>query len=137
MSYDISTRAAVDTFDVVILDPATGKPMLGEGDKPCSITVYGPGSAANAAANAAQNVRATERLRTTGKDTMNADEDLVETAEFLTQVTHSFNNFDYKGETGPEAFKALYLDRKLGYITKQVNVGAGSWGNFTKASPKP
>lgn len=136
MSFDISSRAAADTFDVVIIDPGTGKAMPGEGGKPCSITVYGPGSTANAAANAAQNVRATERLRTTGSATMTADEDLVETAEFLAAITHSFNNFDYKGQTGPEGFKALYLDRQLGFITKQVNVGAGSWGNFTKASPK-
>lgn len=132
---DITTIAAGETFDVEIMDPRTGEPLLGEDNKPCSVTVYGPGSKPFAAARSRASNRTMKRMRQRGKIETTPEEDLAATASFLTEITKSFNNFDYKAmENGPDAFRALYSDTTLGWLTEQVNAGAGDWANFTKAA---
>jgi hypothetical protein len=133
---DISTRAVADTFDVEINDPKTGEPLLADDGKLCTVTVYGPGSKPFAAARSAASNRSMKRLRAKGKIDTTAEEDAASTATFLTAITQSFNGFDYKGmENGPEAFRALYLDPGLGWLTEQVNLAAGDWANFSQAAP--
>jgi hypothetical protein len=132
--FDISSLAADETFDVEILNPKTGEALIGDGGKPCSVTVYGPGTKPFAAARSRASNRAVKRLRSKGsKSDTTPEEELAATASFLTDITKSFNNFGYKGmPAGAEAHRALYLDPHMGFITEQVNVGAGDWGNFTK-----
>lgn len=132
---DISTRATVDTFDVPILDPSTGEPLIGDGGEPCSVTVFGPGSKPFATAKSAASNRNMKRIRARGKADTTPEEDIASTASFLTAITKSFNAFDYKGgEQGPDMFRACYSDTTMGWLTDQVNTGAGDWGNFTKAA---
>jgi 3-hydroxy-3-methylglutaryl CoA synthase len=136
MTFDISSLAAGDTFEIEINDPRTGEPLLGEGGKACSVTVFGPGSKPFAAAQSAASNRAMKRLRSKGKIETTAEEDAASKATFLTAITQAFNNFSYKdGEQGPDMFRACYLDGAMGWLTDQVNTGAGDWANFTKAAP--
>lgn len=137
MSYDISSIQVADTFDVELVHPKTSAPMLGDEGKPCTVTVYGPGSKAYAAAKAKNNLRFVERLKRKGKQEADPEEDAANTAAFLAACTVSFNNFGYKGmPSGPDAFRALYLDPKMGFITEQVNGEMGDWANFTTSSSK-
>jgi hypothetical protein len=132
---DISTRAVVDTFDVELIDPSTGEPLLNDVGSTCSVTVYGPGSKPFAAAKSASSNRSMKRMRAKGKLDTTPEEDAAVIASFLTAITVSFNGFDYKGgEQGPDMFRACYLDTGMGWLTEQVNTGAGDWGNFTKAA---
>jgi hypothetical protein len=135
MSFDISTKAAVDTFDVPLIDPATGEALIGDGGQPCSVSVHGPGTREYAAAKSAASNRAIKRFKAKGKAETTPEEEEAAVAAFLTAITTSFNGFTYKGlPNEPATFRQLYLDRSLGWITDQVNQGAGDWGNFSKAS---
>lgn len=133
-TFDISTIEVADTFDVEIIDTATGDPMVKSG-KTLSITVFGPASPKFKAAQAVANAKTVKRFRTKGKADTTAEEDAADKASFLSSITLSLNNFSYKGESeGREAFRALYLDPKMGFVTEQVNAAAGDWSNFTKTS---
>jgi hypothetical protein len=137
LTFDISTLAATeDTVDIDINNPATGDPLLGDGGKPCSVSVYGPSSKAFAAARAAQGNRNMRRARARGgRSDTTPEEDAADTATFLAAITTSFNNFNYQGKPNePATFKALYLDRTMGWLTSQINSQAGDWANFTKAA---
>lgn len=135
MSFDISTKAATETCDVPLIDPATNEPLIGDGGQPCSVSVYGPGSRQFAAAKTASTNRAMKRFKAKGKADTTPEEEEASVASFLTAITVSFNGFGYKGlPNEPATFRQLYLDRSLGWITDQVNQGAGDWGNFSKAS---
>lgn len=136
MSFDIKALAVDETATIEINDPRTGEPLLGEGGKPCSVTVYGPGSKPFAAAQSAASNRAMKRLRSKGKIETTPEEDAATKASFLTAITQSFNGFTYGDmENGPDAFRALYMDPALGWLTEQVNIGAGDWSVFSKAAP--
>lgn len=134
--FDIKSLAVEDTHDVELDDPRTGEPLIGEGGKPCSVTVYGPGTKQFAAAQTAAANRTVKRLRSKGRNTdTTPEEESAARATFLTAITVSFNNFTYGGmEGGPDAFRALYLDPKVGFITDKVNGSAGDWANFSKAA---
>jgi hypothetical protein len=135
MAFDITSIEVSDTVDIEIMNPATGEPLIGEGGKPVTVTVYGPGSKPFAAAQSAASNRNVKRLRQKGKLETTPEEDAASKASFLTTITSSFNNFTYKGlENGPDTFRALYLDLKMGWLTEQVNTGAGDWASFTKAA---
>jgi len=134
--FDI-TKAAVEETAKLKLTDANGSPLTGDKGKPCSITLNGPGSTAFAQAEAARQNRLLERARKGKKEFLTADEQRIEQAEFLASVTVSFDNFGYPpagDATGKELFKALYLDRKLGFVTDQVQRFVGDWGNFTGSS---
>lgn len=136
MSFDISAMAADETFDVEILNPKTGEPLIGDEGKPCTVTVYGPGSKPFAAAKSAQSNRNIRRIRAKGgKADTTPEEDAAAVASFLTAITVGFNHFTYGGADGQDMFRACYLDAKMGWLTDQVNSGAGDWGNFSKAAP--
>lgn len=132
---DISNRTAADTFDMEVIDPATGEVLLNDDKKPCSITLYGPGSKAFKAAQSATNAKLLERIKRKGKVASSPDEDDASRASFLTAITVSLNGFDYRGAADTVAIRAMYLDGGLGWIADQVNATAGDWQNFTQAAP--
>jgi hypothetical protein len=138
MSFDISAAVEVsDTFDVELIDPKTGDAILGDGGKPCTITVYGPAAREFASAKARNNLRIVEQLKRRGKQEADPDEETAATASFLAACTKSFNNFGYQGmESGEAAFRAFYADRRMGFHTDRVNREMGDWANFTAGSPK-
>lgn len=132
---DLSTMVAVDTIDIEINDPRTGEPLVGEGGKPCSVTVDSPGSKEFAAARSVASNKAIKRLRSKGKADTTPEEDAASTADFLTRITRSFNNFTFNeaDPTSKDTFRSVYLNPGLGWLTDQVNQGAGDWGNALKS----
>src|SRR4051812_37516406 len=120
--FDI-TKTSVEETGIVELVGADEAPLIGEDGKQCSITVYGPGSGAFATAEARRQNRLLDRLKRKGKADMSAEEHRVEQAEFLVSITTTFNVFPYPPAaeaTGKDLFRALYKDRKVGFITDQV-----------------
>lgn len=132
---DIRKFAVEPTATVELLD-ASNEPMFAdeEGKLRCKIVVFGPGSRQYAKADAAQQNRMLNRLKTKGKAKQTADEIAEERAEFLTDITKEFINIGYDDKAGPELFKAVYLDRSIGFIGDQIRETLGDWANFTKAS---
>lgn len=134
--FDITKTAVIETANCELTGPDEA-PMMADTTTQCSITVYGPGSDPYAKAEAKRQNRLLERLRRKGKAEMSADEQRGEQAEFLAAITVSFNGFDYPpaGEaSGKDLFRALYMDRSVGFITDQLQKFVGDWGNFTGSS---
>lgn len=139
MTFDISSLASDgDTFEIQIINPKTELPLLGDGGRPVSVTVYNPGTRAFQQAKAKQENRLLNRIKRKGKMEETAEEKAEGLADFLTTVTVSFNNFVYGGmEPGPAMFRACYLDPRIGWLPQQVNNDLGDWANFTKSAPEP
>lgn len=132
---DLSTMVAVDTIDIEINDPRTGEPLTAEDGSTVSVTVHSPGSKEFAAARSMASNKAIKRLRQKGKTDTTPEEDLASTADFLTRITVSFNGLRF-GDADPsskDTFRAVYLNPGLGWLTEQVNQGAGDWGNAMKS----
>lgn len=132
---DISSRRSTDTFDLELIDPATGEIVRNEAGEVCSITLHGPASKAYKAAQSAASARLIDRLKRKGKTASNPEEDDAARAAFLSAVTVSLNGFKYEGAADEAAIRAMYLDAGLGWIAEQANAAAGDWANFTHAAP--
>lgn len=138
---DITTKAVANTAPIHLKDAEGNYMYSGDGEdrKPVQIIVYGPGSPQYAEVEARQTNRAVKRMQENdGKLSVAAPEQRhAEQAEDLADVTHSFVNFGYPpagDASGRELFRALYADRSLGFITKQVLAQVGEWGKFTVSS---
>jgi putative transposase len=77
--------------ELMYADGADGKP---DTNKPMRIALYGPGSKKFAKVQAANNKLFT-RLKKKGKEDQSAEDKAQESAETLTQLTHSFENIGY------------------------------------------
>lgn len=135
---DIFTKQAVDTAIIHVKD-AAGELMFADTEraKPVQIEIYGPGSEAAAAVEARQTSRALKRFQDNdGKMAApSQDEALRETAEDLASITRRFINFSYSPAPtaeGAELFQAVYGDRKLGFIVKQILQAHKDWSAFRK-----
>ena len=117
--------------ELLYSDGPDGKP---EKAKPMAANLYGPGSKQYGRAQAAQQNRLLDKLKKKGKTNQTADEKLEEQAEFLAECTESFENITEADLVGRELFKAIYMDREIGFIAEQVAKHIGEWGNFTKGS---
>lgn len=135
--FDIRTKAVADTADC-LLEDVDGTPLIGEGGKRCSITMYGPASKQFAEMRAAQKARTFEQVTKRGAAAITAETDVKLTAEDLARCTKSINNFDYPGEyaSDHDKFVALYSDNSIGFIRDQANNFFGDWGNFSGGSKK-
>jgi len=134
--FDISTLEITDTAKYHVT-AADGTEQFDDKGREVTITIAGPGTDK---AMRAQHVRdekqATRSVALlTGKSQKNAEEaKRVERAEFLAAITESFDNFTYGGKAGYEAYKALYLNPKLGHIADGVEKTFNDRGNFMPAS---
>jgi hypothetical protein len=134
---DITTQAVEETAFIHLKD-AKGDRLFSDG-KPVGITIYGPGSPAYSVVEGRQTTRSLKRMNDNeGKITAaSPDERRVETAEDLAAITVSLENFSYPPAgtaQGAALFQALYSDRTLGFIVKQVTKAVADWGNFSAAS---
>lgn len=122
--FDLSKYETVDTADLTVQNPKGGD-LLGEGDQPVIIKVYGMGSKQYVNAkykfDNANQIRSIAMLRN-NKPT-NPEEIAKSEAEFLAAVTHSIENF-------PISPLELYSNPKLAYIKDQVNKFVGDTENF-------
>jgi len=140
-NYDI-TQEAVDETTTIHVKNAAGELLYADKarTKPVQIEIWGPGSDAFGIVESRQSSRAVKRMQENdGKITVAPHEDRVrETAEDLATLTRSFINLAYPpagNAQGAELFAALYRDKKLGFIAKQVTQAVGDWGKFTPGLP--
>jgi hypothetical protein len=130
---DILTQAAVDTAPIHIKG-ANGEHLYFDG-KPVRIVIYGPGSTAAAEVEDRQTARAIKRMTDNDGKFMTPPMELrdAEAAEDLASITVSFENLAYSAagdKTGKDLFRAVYSDKKLGFIAQQIQKARADWGNF-------
>jgi hypothetical protein len=123
---DIRTKAVLQTSKLELRD-ANDELLQG-----VSVTVYGPGSKQYAAAQARQSNRMIDALKKKGKTEQTPEKKAAETAEFLSDVTVSFDGLEYDGLEGKELAMAVYSDTSIGFIADQVAKHCSDWSNFTR-----
>ena len=123
--FDVSFFEASDVATLHVLT-VHGTPLLGDGARPVTIDLYGPGSAQHAAATAAVTTAVQARTFAALRGKADADADAAvrqATLAKLAACTKAIHNF-------PVAPDALYANRKLSYITSQVEHFVENWANF-------
>jgi len=107
-----------------------------DGSQPAAVgvTIYGPGSKEFQQAQVKVNNRAVARLQKRGKFEQTVDGKLKEQAEYLADITQSFQHLDYDGLTGRALALAVYGDPSIGFIGDQVAEYVKEWGNFSATS---
>lgn len=127
---DILTKAVLPTSTLELRD-ANDDILHG-----VTVTVYGRGSKQYASAQARQSNRLIDKLKSKGKTDQTAEQKSAEEAEFLADITASFENLDYKGLEGRALALGVYSDVSIGFIADQVAKHCGEWSNFTKPDTK-
>lgn len=135
MALNLKTLAASET-GVLELRNGDDTPLLQDNGLPCTVTVYGPGSKAFAAAKAAQQNRLIAKLQRRGGAEESPEAKAKNDADFLASITVAMDGVDYDGLTGRELFHAVYSDPSIGFIAEQVAKFSGDWANFSKGSAK-
>lgn len=136
--FDITSFDSTDTSFMHLKSPIDEEPIMvkvGEAKQPVGITFHSPGSPAYEAAVSRRTNRSLHRSKR--KIDVTADLLRSDTVTFLTDCTVSFDNLVYPpagDATGEDLFKALYSDRKYGWVIEQANAHLGDWASFTKGS---
>jgi hypothetical protein len=137
---DIRKKQVADT-SVFQLKNIDGSPMFWEDEdgkedknRPCMVEVYSPGTKQYARAQAAQNNRLMDKMKSRNKSKITAEKTAEEKAEFLSDCTKVMSNIEYDRLTGEALHKAVYGDITIGFIADQVSEQLGDWENFTKKS---
>lgn len=125
---DIRTKAVAQTGRIELRD-ANDELMEG-----VAVTVYGPGSKQYAKAQAAQQNRMIDRMKRKGVTNQTAEQKAAENAEFLAEVTVSFEGLEYDSLEGHALAMGVYSDITIGFIADQVAKFIGDWSNFPKVS---
>lgn len=137
--FDLVGLRAADTADMEVKH-VDGTVMRNASGEARTITVYGPGSVKHQEAQARRSQRLVARMakqRGGASQGMSAEEQRIENATFLADITASLNGgLKYNGGTGRAHIEGLYGDTALGFIGDQVSAFAGEWGNFSQGSPK-
>lgn len=138
--FNIKSLAIAATADMPVRD-ASGEPQFDAAGNPLSITLYGPGTKrfqkAKHAADERANTRTFARMQGKSEGKQSAEEKNAERAQFLAEVTESFNYFGYEDKAGFEMFKAAYADIEIGHMADDTDKWLAERGNFKKASSKP
>lgn len=132
--FEITTKAAKDTA-VIDLNDLAGQPLCDEAGNRLSVTVFGPGSKAYAAAQAARQQRMLDLVARKGRNArLSAEDARRDSAQFLAACTVSFNGFAYKGASDAAAYEQAYADPGLGWLADQVGQAVSDWANFSSGS---
>ena len=137
--FDITQFAPADTSFLHLKSPVDEDPLyVGSGDtkQPVGITFHSPGSEAYEAAG----VRRANRSLARGKKNIPITAELLrsDNVRFLADITASFDNLGYPPAAdaqGTDLYKALYSDRKYGWVVDQATAHTTDWGNALKKSP--
>ncbi len=127
---NIRTRAVAETLTFDLMD-ADDLPLIGDDGKPCTCTVYGPGSRQYQAAQQRKSDKLTGKMFK-GKNPSAEERDRL-MAEFLADITESIG-IGYDELQGRDKLLAIYGDRSIGYIADQVAAKVGDWANFKSGS---
>jgi hypothetical protein len=138
MSLNIKTKAVAATSFLHLKDasdnPMFTEPTDGTKPQPVGVTIYGPGSKEFQQAQVKVNNSAVQRLQKRGKFEQTVEGKLKEQAEYLADITQSFQNLAYDGLTGRQLALAVYGDPSIGFIGDQVAEHVKEWGNFSGTS---
>lgn len=127
---DIRKLGVAETKVLHLLGPDK-KPLIGDDEKPLTVTIYGPGSRQYAQAQARNLSRTVEQMQR-GNQVQQTPE---EKAQFLADCTEAFSdNIEYDGLKGQALFLAVYADLSIGFIADQVIKEVGEWSGFMRAS---
>lgn len=129
-------KFAVNTTARLVLNDASGEPIVTDDGQEVAVNVYGPASKQFAQARQNQNNRLVDKIKIKGKAEQTAAKTARETAEFLADCTASFENLERDDLTGDALAKAVYADASIGFIADQVNKHIGDWANFLPVSTK-
>jgi hypothetical protein len=129
---DIRSKAVSETSTLHLRDASDE--LMFDGDKPVTVTVYGPGSKAYARAKTEQSNRLIDRMKKKGKTDLSPEDALREKVDFLTAITAGMDGVDYDGKQGHDLYRAVYGDVTLGFVADQVAKHVEDWGNFSKGS---
>jgi hypothetical protein len=140
-------KHAVAETTVLHVEDANGEPIWegeGEGRKPVTITLYGPGSKQYQQALSKQTDKYLNKIRKHGKSyNESVEEKSKRECEFLADITSDTDNLSYPDENGADLdlsknanLVTMYSDASIGFIKEQANKWAGDWANFVKASSK-
>jgi hypothetical protein len=127
--FDVSFFEARDTATLQVLT-VRGQPLLGDGGRPVTIEMYGPGSEQYAAASAAVStaVQARTFAAIRGKGEAEAEAAVREaTVAKLAACTKAIHHF-------PVEPAALYSNRRLSWITDQAARFVEDWSHFLPGS---
>ena len=127
---DIKSKAVLPTSRLELRD---GNDELIPG---AAANLYGPGSKRHADATARQQNRLIDSLKRKGKTEKSAEQQRAESAEFLADITGSFEGVEYDTLTDRALALAVYSDITIGFIADQVAEHIRSWSNFTQPSTK-
>ena len=136
--FDITAFDSTETGFMHLKSPVDEEPIfvkVGEEKQAVGITFHSPGSQPYEAAVSRRTNRALHRSKR--KIDITADLLRSDTVAFLADCTVSFDNLAYPpaaGATGEDLFKALYADRKYGWVIEQANAHLSDWASFTKGS---
>lgn len=130
--FNIKKLAIASEADMPVTDP-TGAAVFDDEKRPLSITFMSPGTREfqKAKHKFDELVNEMNMTRLKGNKVEEGEHEKAR-AEFFAAVTKSFNNFDYEGRGGYEAYKTAYLDPEIGHITEDANKFLGDRGNFFK-----
>lgn len=133
---DIKNLAVEETSFLHLRDASDELLYEGEGDnrKEVGITLYGPGSKTFAKASQKRQNRLMDRMKKKGKTDTTPEESVKDNADFLAEVTHSFQCIESGELRGDALHRAVYADVSVGFIAEQAMKHIGEWGNFSKAS---
>lgn len=131
---DIKKFAVTET-GVLTLRDAADEVMMGEDNKPMTITLFGPGSREHSKATTLQTNRMIDKLKRKGKTDQTSDEKDKENADFFVACTKELSpniqNGDLKGEA---LIRSIYTEKTLGFIPEQVGKFLQDWSSFKKPS---
>lgn len=128
-------KLAISATGTMLVRDATGA-LVSDENGQWSITVHSPGTKQYQAAKHRFDENRNNTLAAIlgkGETKQNPEDETRAVAEFLADVTISFNNFDYEGKHGREAYKAAYMDLEIGHVAIDLNKYLGDRGNFLPA----
>ncbi|MEH3087725.1 MAG: hypothetical protein PGN26_14595 [Xylophilus ampelinus] len=135
--FNLRALAIAATGKMPIRD-AVGEVQKDEAGNPLTITFHSPGSKAfqkaKHAAEQRNNDRVMARMQGKSEAKLSAEDKAAERAEFLAACTISIDGADLDGQSGHEAFKALYSDLELGHIADDADKFLADRGNFKQGS---
>lgn len=130
---DIRTKAVNSTGRLHLRDANDELLYTPEGAE-VAVNLFSPGSKQYAKAQARQQNSLMDKIKRKGKMDQSDEQKRAENAEFLTDITESFEHLEYDELTGRALATAVYSDVTIGFIADQVTAFVSDWSNFTKVS---
>lgn len=132
-------KLAIEAIGTMIVRDAAGNEVSDENGE-WSVTFHSPGTkiyqkALHKFQEAKSGGLAAIMKGRNSNEKTDPEKDTRDLAEFLADVTISFNGFDYEGKTGRPAFYAAYMDIEVD-LAAQGNKFLGDRGNFWRPPAK-